>query len=314
MRNMHLKKFLIKISAFVFATIAIPSIITLIMNGKISQRIYSAAESGKYVIVNNGGITETIDVEDFIPCAVMGQLSIDNDEELLKSFAVIMRTYILSAIGNENSIPSEKLNIPYITYDEMENLWGDAFPNNYNRLMKIVSDTSLVTIKCNDVLISPYYHSISAGKTRSGSEVMGEEFSYLCSATCPNDSASSDYFKAYYYTYEEFSSKVRSIDKNISLGSESPLENIQIISRDSAGYVLDMSIGGVAMDGTSFYEAMQINSPSFMIEEYNGGVRITTYGVGHGLGVSLNHAAVMADNGASYLEILNAFYMNVSIQ
>lgn len=314
MRNRRLRKQLLKILIFIFITIGFPAVMTLIMNGKIQQRIYSAAESGKYVIINNAGITETLDVEDFIPCAVMGQLSIDNDEELLKSFAVIMRTYICSALGNENSIPAENLNIPYITYDEMESMWGDDFPENYNALMKIVSDTSLVTISNNDSLISPYYHSVSGGKTRNGTEVMGEEYSYLCSVSCPDDSESSEYFKAYYYTNEEFAKKCRAIDNNISIDNNAPLETVQIISRDSAGYVLDMSIGGVSINGTRFYEAMQINSPSFMIEEYNDGVRITTYGAGHGLGVSLNYAAVLAAKGSSYIEILNYFYTNVEIK
>lgn len=196
----------------------------------------------------------------------------------------------------------------------MEKLWEDNFPDNYNKLMKIVSDTSLVTITCNGSLISPYYHGVSAGKTRSGTEVMSENFSYLCSVNCPDDTSSPDYFKAYYYSYKEFAGKIRSIDKNISIDDNAPLENVQIISRDSAGYVLNMSVGGISIDGTRFYEAMGINSPSFMIEEYDGGVRITTYGLGHGLGVSLNYASSLAAKGSSYIEILHYFYTNTEIK
>ena len=59
---------------------------------------------------------------------------------------------------------------------------------------------------------------------------------------------------------------------------------------------------------------MNINSPSFMIEEYNGGVRIATYGKGHGLGVSLCYASVLAKKGSSYKEILNYFYTNIDIK
>lgn len=313
MRKRYLRKQLLKALVFVIITICFPAAVTLIMNGKKPQRVYSASESGKYVIINNEGFTETLDVEDFIPCAIMGQLSINNDEELLKCFAVIIRTYIYSALGNENSIPVQNLNIPYITYDEMETIWEDDFPKNYNTLMKIAADTSLETITCNNMLISPYYHSVSGGKTRNGSEVMNDMYSYLCSVNCPDDTASPEYFKAYYYTNEEFAQKVRTIDNNISIDISAPLETVQIVSRDSAGYVLDISIGGINIDSTKFYEAMQINSPSFIIEEYNGGIRITTYGCGHGLGLSLNYAAVLAANGSSYTEILNYFYTNIKI-
>lgn len=310
----HIRRTLLRLLIFVFITLGFPAVVTLLLNGRLSERVYSAAESGKSVVLDNGKITETLDVENFLPCAVMGQLSIENDEELLKSFAVIMRTYIFSVMGAETSIPVSSLDIPYVTYDELETLWGDDFPANYNRLMKIVSDTSLKTLYCGDIMISPYYHSVSAGTTRAGSEVLGESYSYLCAAKCPNDSASPDYFKAYYYTNEEFASLVRLMDERISVDPASPLENLQIISRDSSGYVLEMSVGGITFDGTQFYEKAKINSPSFMIEEYNGGVRISTYGKGHGLGLSLNHAASMAAGGSSYQEILHYFYTDVEIK
>lgn len=310
----HIRKKTVKFAAFIFITLAFPSLITLVLNGRMKERVYSAADSGKAVILNDNGVTETLDVEVFLPCAVMGQLSIDNDEELLKCFTVIMRTYIISSMGAEASVPASSLDIPYMTYNEMEAAWGDDFPTRYNKLMKIVSDTSLKTISRGDSTISPYYHSVSAGVTRSGSEVLGEEFSYLCSAKCPNDTASPDYFKAYYYTNEEFAALIRSVDSNLSVDAAAPLENVQIISRDASGYVLEMSVNGVSVDGTDFYEAAKINSPSFMIEEYNDGVRITTYGKGHGLGVSLNHAASLASDGKSYQEILHYFYTDVEIK
>ena len=292
----NLRKFFFKITLFIITVLAIPTGITLLSHGKVSTRIYSTTESGKYVKINNNGIKEELDVENYIPCVLMGQLSIENEEELLKSFAVIMRTYILNNMAGESSIDSDKLDIPYITYDEMEELWGESFPENYNKLMKIVSDTSLQVITFN------------------GNEVIGEDFSYLCSVNCASDSTSPDYFKAYYYTNEEFTSAIRSINKNISIDETSPLVNIQIVSKDSAGYVLSLDIGGVTISGIDFYKAMNINSPSFIIEDYNDGIRITTYGVGHGLGLSLNHAASLASSSSSYIEILHYFYNNVEIK
>lgn len=313
MKKQQIRKFILKILCFIIITIGFPAILTLAMNGKINSRVYSATESGKYVIINSGNISETMDVENFIPCAIMGQLSIDNDEELLKAFAVILRTYIHNALQDEDSISADSLNIPYFTYDQLESLWDTDFPDNYNRLMKVVSDTSLQVITCNDALISPYYHSVSAGKTRNGNELLDDNFSYLCSVSCPDDTTSADYFKAYYYSNQDFSEEVRSISDDISIDSDAPLSGIQIVSRDSAGYVLDMNIGGVIVAAMDFYSALNLNSPSFMIEEYNGGIRISTYGAGHGFGLSLNYAACLSSSGSSYIEILNYFYTNIKI-
>lgn len=309
----HIRKTFFKILLFIIITLTIPTAFTLFFGKKTEGRIYVTSDSGRFITMEANGITEKMDVESFIPCAIMGQLSIENEEELLKSFAVIIRTYIYKEMGDKDSISADKLNIPYVSYSEMEALWEDKFPDNYNRLMKIMSNTSLEIITSNGNVISPYYHSISGGNTRSGNEVLGEEFSYMCSAACPDDKASTDYFKAYYYENADFAKLVRTIDSEIIIDDTAPLENVQIVSRDGAGYVMDLTIGNRTVNGTSFYEAMNINSPSFMIEEYNGGVRITTYGKGHGLGVSLCYASVLAKNGSSYKEILNYFYTNIDI-
>lgn len=309
----HIKKIILHILLFVAATLAIPTVITLLFGEKSESRIYKASDSGKYVTLESNGVTEKMDVEEFIPCAIMGQLSIENEEELLKTFAVIMRTYIYKEMGENNTIAADSLNIPYMSYSDMEALWEDAFPDNYNRLMKIMSNTSLEVMTYNDTLIAPYYHSTSCGNTRAGSEVLGDEFSYMCAASCPDDKSSTDYFKAYYYENDEFANLVRAMDSEILIDDAAPLENVQIVSRDSSGYVLDMNIGNRTINGTVFYEAMNINSPSFMIEEYNGGIRITTYGKGHGLGVSLCYASMLAENGSSYKEILNYFYTGIKI-
>ncbi len=309
----HIRKTFFKILLFIIITLAIPAVFTLFFGKKTSGKIYTTSDSGKFITIEANGITEKMDVEDFIPCAVMGQLSIENEEELLKSFAVIIRTYIYKEMGDKDSLSADKLNIPYVSYSELEALWQDKFPDNYNRLMKIMSNTSLEVITSNGQVISPYYHSISCGNTRSGNEVLGEEFSYMCSASCPDDKASTDYFKAYYYENADFAKLVRTIDSEIIIDDTAPLENVQIVSRDGSGYVMDLTIGNRTVNGTSFYEAMNINSPSFMIEEYNGGVRITTYGKGHGLGLSLCYASVLAKKGSSYKEILNYFYTNIEI-
>lgn len=309
----HIRKTFFKILLFIIITLTIPTAFTLFFGKKTEGRIYMTSDSGRFITMEANGIIEKMDVESFIPCAIMGQLSIENEEELLKSFAVIIRTYIYKEMGDNDSISADKLNIPYVSYSEMEALWEDKFPDNYNRLMKIMSNTSLEIITSNGNVISPYYHSISGGNTRSGNEVLGEEFSYMCSASCPDDKASAEYFKAYYYENADFAKLVRTIDSEIIIDDTAPLENVQIVSRDGAGYVMDLTIGNRTVNGTSFYEAMNINSPSFMIEEYNGGVRITTYGKGHGLGVSLCYASVLAKNGSSYKEILNYFYTNIDI-
>ncbi len=313
MRKHSLRKKIIKILSLIVLTVMLPTIITLALGESDASRTYHASESGKYVILTDKQINERLDVEDFIGCAVMGQLGIESEEELQKAFAVILRTYIVEKIGNSTEISVEKLDIPYISYSELETLWGDDFPTNYNKLQKVISDTSLETIKCDNKLISPYYHSVSSGSTRNGDEVLGDGYPYLRSVSSLSDSTSPDFFKSYYFENEEFANIIRKINNSISIDTNSPLVNLQIVSRCSASYVLELSIGGISVTGIDFANALSLNSPNFQIEEYDDGIRVTTNGVGHGLGLSLYGAAALAEKGSSYIEILNYYYSNITI-
>ncbi len=314
MKKHIIRKKIFKILSLVIITVMLPTIITLALGQNGTSKTYHTTSSGKYVTISDKQINERLDVEDFIGCAIMGQLEIESEEELQKAFAVILRTYIVGKIGNSSEISADKLDIPYITYSELESLWGDDFPTNYNKLQKVISDTSLQTILCDNELISPYYHSISSGATRNGDEVLGDGYPYLRSVSSLSDSTSSDFFKSYYFSNEDFTNLVRKINSSISIDSNAPLVNLQIVSRCSASYVLELSIGGISISGLEFANALSLNSPNFQIEEFDDGIRVTTNGVGHGLGLSLFGSAALAEKGSSYIEILNYYYSNITIQ
>ncbi len=151
---------------------AFPTIATLFLNkNSNTDKVYTTKDSGKTVTVTENNTSKTLDVEEFIPCALMGQLSIDNNEELLKAFAIVLRTLIYSKFSDEtSSVDAASLDLPYMTYEDMEETWKDNFVDNLNKLNKVMEETGLLVLKYNDTLIQPYYHSISAGVTRESSE------------------------------------------------------------------------------------------------------------------------------------------------
>jgi stage II sporulation protein D len=91
------------------------------------------------------------------------------------------------------------------------------------------------------------------------------------------------------------------------------MEAIQIDSRDTAGYVLWLTVGGRAVAGEEFREKMELNSSCFSIKQLEDGVRIVTKGIGHGFGLSQNQAEYMAEAGSDYKEILRYFYPEAEI-
>ena len=303
------KKIFYTLSLIVFC-IGFPAMVTLLINPDVTgtDKVYTTRESGKYVTFSENSSTQTLDVEAFIPCAMMGQLSIDDNEELLKAFAIMLRTCIYGKLSEETTIDAASLELPYMTYDDMKNTWKDNFADNLNKLNKIMEETSLLVIKYNGTLIQPYYHSLSAGVTRDGSE------EYLKSADCPGDRENKKYLQTSVYSCESFISAIKEINGEITLSSETPLESFQIVSRDNAGYITELQIGGSAIDVNVFTDKFALASACFDVDEYNGGIRIVTKGIGHGYGVSLNTAKNMAENGNDYAVILNYFYPGTAIE
>ena len=91
------------------------------------------------------------------------------------------------------------------------------------------------------------------------------------------------------------------------------LEEIQIVKRDSAGYVETVQIGAETYSGDAVRYALGVPSPAFSLEEDGDEIRCITYGRGHGYGLSQYGAGLMAENGSSAEEILKHYYKNIQI-
>lgn len=289
--------------------IGFPTAVTLFMNRDDfnTDKVYTARSSGKNISITKDKNTQVLDVEEFIPCAIMGQLSINNNEELLKAFAIVLRTYIYSKFSDEDTIDVSSLDLPYMSYDDMKEAWKDNFADNLNKLNKIMEETSLLVLKYNDALIHPYYHSLSAGITRERSE------EYITAIECASDREDKKYLQTSVYSCESFLNTIKEINADIVLSEKTPLEGFQIVSKDNAGYITELQIGGVSVDVNAFADKFSLSSQCFEIDEYNGGIRIITKGVGHGYGMSLHTAETLAQDGKNYNEILSTFYPGTAV-
>jgi stage II sporulation protein D len=302
---MSLKKIALCVLVLTLITIFFPACVTLLMNNQSDSEFYKTVKSGKSIVLNNG--SETMDVEEFIPCAMMGQLSIDDDEALLETFAIVLRTYIYNTMAENSTMNADILNIPYMSHDEMKSTWKSDFTNNINKLNKIISNTSLLVIRYNNDLINPYYHTLSCGTTRDSVE------EYINPVICEADLTDNDYLNTSVYSYDSFIKTIKSLNPDITISATAPLETFQVISKDSAGYVTELQIGGVSIDINTFLDAFSLPSACFEVDEYNGGIRLISKGVGHGYGISLHTAKIMAKNGSSYEDIIAYFYQGVVV-
>lgn len=171
------------------------------------------------------------------------------------------------------------------------------------------------------------YHATSAGRTNSSADVWGGAYPYLVSVDSSIDQDA--------YRYEDtkrISASAVADAVETQLGIEldgDPADWFEIISYTDGGYNNVVSVGGKTkyyydktnksypITGRVLREAvLGLRSACFEIEylESRDEFVFTTYGYGHGVGMSQTGAMLMAAEGADYVEILEHYFPGTSVR
>ena len=275
---------LLKVTAAIFA---IPFIITL---------IFSGLGNGREGLKN-----KTFSQDECIVRIMVPAIDISDNKEFLKAMAVMCRTYLNYC--NENNVEKE---VKIYTDDEMLQRWQDKTDEVKTKLEKAVKETDGQYMTNNKKAIYPYMHLMTSGYTRNDKCI-----DYLCEVDCIKDSLCDDYISIIDFTNEEFVKKIKSNNKNISFCSDEPACEVQLVSKSAGGYVIDLQVGNIMIDGDSMADLFDLPSSSFVVSRIDNGVRFTVKGRGSGYGMSLRSALRFANENMTYKEILNYFFKNI---
>ena len=226
-------------------------------------------------------------------------------------FCLFFIPYVITVIfnGAGNTLINKKFDmemlLPIITSSkkkkkyELETIKAQtiiARSNFYRILKEAVSETEGKVIIWNQELKLVPYHEISSGQTRNGKEVFhNEEDSYLRSVHSAVDKESKDFLNSVY------------ISKNILPGE------LEIKSRDSAGYVTELLADGKVLEGEAFRKGMGLTSANFTIQEIGNKIRFLCKGKGHGMGFSQYGGNEMAKDSKTDEEILKYYFPEMDI-
>mgnify|MGYP000474221514 CR=1 FL=1 len=217
---------------------------------------------------------------------VAQEIGIDKSAETIKAQCVIARTNLYDAMQAGTKEPES------MPPDQQQELWGENFDKNYQKLKSCVEATAGETLLYNRTYIYAAYHAISSGRTRSMSELYEDaDMPYLVTAECHADTTAEGYLSVFYYEKEEFLEKCRAAYPDAGL---TELTQIEIVSRDAAEYVTKIKVAGETYDGEQFRHALELPSACFTITEIDDHVRIVARGMGHGFGLSQNTAEKLA--------------------
>ena len=242
---------------------------------------------------DSGGEGNVIElpIEDYCIGIIAKEVLPEYEKEMLKAQAVLVRTDVYRRIEQEGS--DTVLNEPFWTQKQMEKAWGvTKYSRYYNKLRNAWRDTEGQVLMYEGKLAKTPFFRLSNGSTRDGKEVLGEEYPYLKIMECPMDIEAEEQIQT--VTMEDMDAEVKECD--------------------TAGYVLSVQVGKEEVSGEEFRTNYHLASSCFTLQKYNGKLRITTRGVGHGLGMSQNTANQMAKNGREYEEILEEFFEDTDMK
>ena len=299
------------IAAVAVVILLLPYVLTLFISGKEDKPPadrQSQTQSLTEIPAGDGSIR--IDMEDRVMHIVAKQIPMTYEDEAIKTQAIIARTEAYKQI-EAGKDPSDADGT-----EDLEKLWGfEKFSENYDRLKMLVQSTAGQVATWQGGLIEASFHAVSAGKTRSAAEALGsDQFPYLAGVECPKDLESKQFLEIRTYRPDEFLERIREKYPQLEASSDDLLTQIQIVSADSAEYVNQIQIRNVTMSGEEFRALFDLNSSCLSFGMTGDEIRITTKGLGHGLGVSQYQANELAKEGKGCQEILAFFYPGIEVR
>lgn len=306
------------ICSFLIILILLPYVVAVFVNGGDMEVI--GKNDGAYVQVKKTSEEgeEKIDKvpwEEYFIGILAKEIPETYEEEALKAQAVLIRTNLYQKL---DSSEEKVLEDSHLSMKDLEKKWGaNEYDTSYAKLKKAMDETENQVLYYNDTYAMVPFHHSSNGKTRSGQEVLGSaDYPYLVVKECPKDKEAEDEMHVYNMEYKEIQAKCQpflvAVDKE-SAEKTYHFSDFEIQSYDSAGYVSQLRIGDTVCTGEQFREALSLASSAFSLQESEDGMRITTMGTGHGLGMSQWTANEMAKEGKSYEEIIQNFFEGTNL-
>lgn len=229
-------------------------------------------------------------------------------KETIKAHAVAAYTY-LKYNTTRGLVPSVGLNsdVPQVVIDYVKEVDGQA-------------------IFYNNAYICAVYSASTGGTTLSGKNCWGTNTPYLASVESKYDSMGPQFSYVKVLSANEVKRIIEG-NTNIRL-SDNPNNWFKIASVIDGNYVDSLIIDGHSscmingrerkITGTVFREQIighsNLRSPAFTIQYKDGNFHFTSYGYGHGVGLSSEGAEqYVIHEGWDYIQILKHYYTNVTI-
>lgn len=251
--------------------------------------------------VSYGGSEKTVNSYDLVCAIVNKEISAGSyGDEAIKAQAVAAYSY-LKYHKSKGLVPSV-----VVKYEDMP-----------EKIRKLVSEVWGVACYYGGETAQTVYMASSSGHTASAENVWGGSVvPYLVSVSCPFDEYDVNYGVSVWFSEDDIRN---SVEKSLNIVlSPDPSNWFRIEGYIDGNYVGRLNIDGqTSVTGRKMRETVlgfRIKSASFNVTYSEGKFIFTTYGYGHGVGMSQTGANYLAKNmGYSYIDILKHYYTGIEV-
>ncbi len=269
-----------------------------------------------YFLVLDTAVGEVlkVPVREYVIGAVCAEMPASFEPEALKAQAVAAYTYALrqalvtrsradgSLQGADFSNDPAKYQAFY-TYEQIRIQYGTYFEQYYPKVEAAVDAVLGEALLYEEVPIIAAFHAMSGGTTESAENVWGSPISYLQPVDSSTDCDAPRYEETITLTDAEMQESFPDAEFE---GERAAWFGEPVCS--ASGTVLELTVGGSPYTGQEIRAALGLRSANFEITCLEEGFSVTTFGYGHGVGMSQYGANGMALAGADYREILMHYY------
>ena len=271
-----------------------------------------AVDGKKLLTVQNAaGNLRQMPMDEYLVGVVLAEMPADFEEEALKAQAVVARTYTRKRMEGGKHGQAAVCMDPGCCQ-------GWRAPEDYlnqggrqasvDKVRRAVADTDGVVLRYEGRLIDATYFSCSGGSTEDAVAVWGQDVPYLQAVDSPGEENAPRYTDSVTFTASELAGKLGIENRGDPAGWFSEM------TYTDGGGVAAVSVRGKSFTGTQLRAKLGLRSTAFSVEVRGKHIVITTLGFGHRVGMSQYGAQAMAEEGSSYQEILEHYYVGALLK
>ena len=308
-----MKKMILQMAGYsILVTVILPFLVTVCCNGfaapVIQEALYGVEDLTVQEKAKEAEQTVSSALEEYVAGVVAAEMPAAFPVEALKAQAVAARTY---QIQQQKAAGSDRIlydvGQAYCDAAEQKEKWGENYAVYAEKIRHAVQETAGEIMVYDGEPILAAFHAQSSGRTESAENIWSSALPYLKSV----DSAGDRNAPNYKTTIELPAKKVLSV---LCGEKEDAAAEISILRRTDAGTVAEVRIGEVLLSGREVRERLGLRSANFTVQRKGETFLFTTYGYGHGAGMSQYGAAFLAEEGKTYREILKHYYTGIAFR